>query len=256
MICILTIAVGFIAVHFFKMLRLYLVLMEHRISFGRFILLYLRTTFINLIIPFKLGELYRIEEIARVTKIWQVGFLSVLVDRFFDTLALLCVLLPLDLILRGGISVITIVFLVALFVIALVYLRRTGGVALTRASFRPRRDVMWRLLSIGVPIALQDGFIQIAFIVITVIANRRGLTDAAAVGIVEKVISFVFLVPSSMLSAVSAIGAQNMARASRSAPAKRSATPHALLSALALPSACLRSLSRSQLWGCSRRTRT
>ena len=95
-------------------------------------------------------------------------------------------------------------------VIALVYLRRTGGVALTRASFRPRRDVMWRLLSIGVPIALQDGFIQIAFIVITVIANRRGLTDAAAVGIVEKVISFVFLVPSSMLSAVSAIGAQNI----------------------------------------------
>ena len=84
MICILTIAVGFIAVHFFKMLRLYLVLMEHRISFGRFILLYLRTTFINLIIPFKLGELYRIEEIARVTKIWQVGFLSVLVDRFCD----------------------------------------------------------------------------------------------------------------------------------------------------------------------------
>ena len=64
MICILTIAVGFIAVHFFKMLRLYLVLMEHRISFGRFILLYLRTTFINLIIPFKLGELYRIEEIT------------------------------------------------------------------------------------------------------------------------------------------------------------------------------------------------
>ena len=55
MICILTIAVGFIAVHFFKMLRLYLVLMEHRISFGRFILLYLRTTFINLITPFKLG---------------------------------------------------------------------------------------------------------------------------------------------------------------------------------------------------------
>ena len=37
------------------------------------------------------------------------------------------------------------------------------------------------------PIALQDGLIQIAFIVITVIVNQRGLTDAAAVGIVEKV---------------------------------------------------------------------
>ena len=45
---------------------------------------------------------------------------------------------------------------------------------------------------------------------ITVIANRRGLTDAAAVGIVEKIISFIFLVPSSMLSTVSALGAQNV----------------------------------------------
>ena len=34
--------------------------------------------------------------------------------------------------------------------------------------------------------------------------------DAAAVGIVEKIISFLFLVPSSMLSTVSALGAQNI----------------------------------------------
>lgn len=33
---------------------------------------------------------------------------------------------------------------------------------------------------------MQDGLIQVAFIIITIIANRRGLTDAAAVGIVEK----------------------------------------------------------------------
>lgn len=59
------------------------------------------------------------------------------------------------------------------------------------------------------PVALQDGFIQVSFILITIIANHRGLNDAAAVGIVEKVISFVFLVPSSMLSTVSALAAQN-----------------------------------------------
>ena len=66
------------------------------------------------------------------------------------------------------------------------------------------------ILGIGIPISLQDGFIQISFIVITIIVNQRGLNDAAAVGIVEKIISFVFLVPSSMLSAVSAIAAQNI----------------------------------------------
>ena len=69
---------------------------------------------------------------------------------------------------------------------------------------------MSEILKIGVPIALQDGFIQVAFIFVTVIANRRGLTDSAAVGIVEKIICFLFLVPSSLLSAVSAIGAQNI----------------------------------------------
>lgn len=57
---------------------------------------------------------------------------------------------------------------------------------------------------------LQDGLIQVSFIIITIIANRRGLTDAAAVGIVEKIISFLFLIPSSMLSTVSALGAQNI----------------------------------------------
>ena len=69
---------------------------------------------------------------------------------------------------------------------------------------------MGQLLQIGIPVALQDGFIQIAFIVITIIANRRGLSAAAAVGIVEKMISFLFLVPSSMLSTVSALCAQNI----------------------------------------------
>ena len=71
-------------------------------------------------------------------------------------------------------------------------------------------ETMKKILSVGLPISLQDGFIQIAFIVITVFANRRGLNDAAAVGIVEKVISIFFLVPSTLLSAVSALAAQNL----------------------------------------------
>ena len=91
-----------------------------------------------------------------------------------------------------------------------VILKRGGGLSVRKQDFKPLPPVMGRLLKIGVPIALQDGFIQISFIVITIIANLRGLNDAAAVGIVEKIISFLFLVPSSMLSTVSALGAQNI----------------------------------------------
>ena len=86
--------------------------------------------------------------------------------------------------------------------------KRNIGIPLSKADLKPQKPMMSQLLKIGLPIAMQDGLIQIAFIVITVIANRRGLTDSAAVGIVEKVISFLFLVPSSMLSTVSALGAQ------------------------------------------------
>lgn len=69
---------------------------------------------------------------------------------------------------------------------------------------------MGKILGIGVPIAFQDGLIQVSFIIITIIANNRGLNDSAAVGIVEKIMSFLFLIPSSMLSTVSALGAQNI----------------------------------------------
>ncbi|MCI6231954.1 MAG: MATE family efflux transporter [Selenomonas sp.] len=110
-----------------------------------------------------------------------------------------------------GAAIATIIAQGVSVVLSFVYIRHGGtGVAVSRHDFAPDRAMLAGLLRIGVPIALQDGFIQISFLVITVIANMRGLTDAAAVGIVEKVISFLFLVPSSMLSTVSALGAQNV----------------------------------------------
>lgn len=85
-----------------------------------------------------------------------------------------------------------------------------GVMDISRSDLLPQKYVIKSILKIVVPIAIQDGFIQISFLVITVIANQRGLIDAAAVGIVEKFIGLVFIVPSAMLSTVSAISAQNI----------------------------------------------
>ncbi len=98
---------------------------------------------------------------------------------------------------------------ISVFVSLTVILKRQI-ISLKKDDFKPYRPVMGNILKIGIPVALQDGLIQIAFIIITIIANNRGLSDSAAVGIVEKVMSFLFLVPSSMLSTVSALGAQNI----------------------------------------------
>ncbi|MDO4475228.1 MAG: MATE family efflux transporter [Lachnospiraceae bacterium] len=91
-----------------------------------------------------------------------------------------------------------------------VVLRRNLGITLRRSYFRPDRRAMSSLLKIGVPVALQDGFIQVSFLIITIFVNQRGVVDAAAVGIVEKIICFLFLVPSTLLSTVSAMAAQNL----------------------------------------------
>lgn len=100
----------------------------------------------------------------------------------------------------------TLSVIVALFGIR----RHKTGLRLSRQNFRPRKGVLGRILKIGLPVAVQDGCIQVAFIIITIIANHRGLIDSAAVGIVEKIISAMFIVPSSMLATVSALSSQNL----------------------------------------------
>lgn len=99
---------------------------------------------------------------------------------------------------------------ISVIVSLIIILKRKTGLTLTAEHFKLHRSIITRLLKIGIPVALQDGFIQIAFIIITIFANKRGLNDAAAVGIVEKIIAILFLVPSSMLQTVSALSAQNI----------------------------------------------
>lgn len=113
----------------------------------------------------------------------------------------------------AGAALATVVAQAASVAFALVGIRKTKTF---NKNARTDRIAWWdpamlqQILSIGLPIACQDGFIQISFLIITVIANRRGVDISAAVGIVEKTISFLFLVPSSMLSTVSTIAAQSI----------------------------------------------
>lgn len=78
------------------------------------------------------------------------------------------------------------------------------------SDFKWNQKAIKNILVSGLPIALQDGFIQVSFLVITIIANSRGLIPATSVGIVEKIISFLFLVPSALLSSLSALIAHNI----------------------------------------------
>ena len=109
----------------------------------------------------------------------------------------------------AGAAAATILAQTASFLMALKSVRKSVGFSLSLKDFRPHKTILRGICSVGFPIAIQDGFIQVSFLFITMIANSRGMEIAAAVGIVEKIISFLFLVPSAMLSTISAIASQS-----------------------------------------------
>lgn len=104
----------------------------------------------------------------------------------------------------------TISQVISVVISIIVILKTKTGIKIKKSDLKLKKTTIAEILKIGVPVAIQDGFIQISFIIITVFANNRGLDDSAAVGIVEKIMSIIFLVPSSMLSTVSALSAQNL----------------------------------------------
>ena len=86
---------------------------------------------------------------------------------------------------------------------------RSADILPQRKHYRFYKNELFFVLRVGFPIFIQEGLIQLAFIIIQVIGNSRGLIDATSIGITEKFIGFLFLVPSAFLSAISAVTAQN-----------------------------------------------
>jgi hypothetical protein len=80
-------------IYVIKAVRLYLIMLERRITIRRFIKVYMKTTLVNLALPFKSGEIFRIYCYGNEMKSYKLSFLCVMIDRYFDTIPLLILLL-------------------------------------------------------------------------------------------------------------------------------------------------------------------
>ncbi len=67
-----------------------------------------------------------------------------------------------------------------------------------------------KVLKIGFPISLQDILTNISFLVICALINNIGLAASSGYGIAQKVISFIMLIPSSLMQSMSAFISQNI----------------------------------------------
>lgn len=99
---------------------------------------------------------------------------------------------------------------ISVFISLCFILNHKTGIKFSIKDFKLDKKIVSSLITIGFPVALQNWLIQVAFIVITIIANKRGLYDAAAVGIVEKIIGILFLIPQTMLAVMPVLTAQNI----------------------------------------------
>ena len=91
----------FLCLHFFKFIRYYLILLESRIPLGEYIRLYMQVTLVNILIPFKLGEIFRFAMVARQCKSARLSILSIISERFFDTCIIVVMLITHVVFLRG-----------------------------------------------------------------------------------------------------------------------------------------------------------
>lgn len=97
------------------------------------------------------------------------------------------------------------------FFIAILYLKKKGFVFdFKRASFKPVRDKIKRLLKLGIPIGLQDGLAMVSFMFLLSVINKMGLVESAAASIGDKILGFFFMPPGAFSAAIAAFTAQNI----------------------------------------------
>lgn len=116
LICIL------ILIHLFKFIRIYFILLEERISIKKMIKIYLKTTFVSIVLPYKTGEIFKMYSYGKEIDNYSKGIIAVLIDKFFDAIILCSVLIPYEIIRIGNISKLSIILLFFSIIILLVYL--------------------------------------------------------------------------------------------------------------------------------------
>ena len=94
---------------------------------------------------------------------------------------------------------------------SLIYLKKKGfPYERKKGDIKFDKEVLKRILRIGVPLAIQNGLVSLSFLFIMMIVNNQGVIASASVGVVEKIILFMFIPVIALSSSVSVMTAQNV----------------------------------------------
>lgn len=99
---------------------------------------------------------------------------------------------------------------VSVVISVFVLLRHKLPISFSKEQLCINKRELKKVLNVGVPIAVQETMVQISFLVINSIINDMGLNQSAGYGVAQKIVSFIMLVPSSVMQSVSAFVSQNV----------------------------------------------
>lgn len=96
-------------------------------------------------------------------------------------------------------------------IFSVLFLKIKGlGFTLSKKDVRFNKAQIGRISKIGCPVAVQNVMVGISFLFVTAIINKMGLTASAAVGVVEKLITFLFVPATAFGVTVGTACAQNL----------------------------------------------
>ena len=109
--------------NFLKCFRLYFIFVgSKKISKSVFVQEFAKTAFVSLFLPWKFGDIYRAYCFGARAENMKLGVMSVLVDRFFDTLALVTLLFVLLSCTGSEITTLQLLFLLFLLIVIFAYI--------------------------------------------------------------------------------------------------------------------------------------
>ena len=110
----------------------------------------------------------------------------------------------------AGAAIATVVAQAVSVVLALVLLKKKKlPFKMSRKDFRLNRQCR-RLLSVGLPLAMQEFLTQMSFLALCAFINRLGLEASSGYGVACKIVNFAMLVPSSLMQSMASFVSQNV----------------------------------------------
>lgn len=114
--------VSYFLLHAIKMSRYYLILSESYMSLYDLTSLYLRFSIVNILIPKKIGEVYKLYAIGEKIGNYKIALLSIITQIYFDLIAIVLILLINLLVFNNVNKFILVLFSFTIIIASLVYL--------------------------------------------------------------------------------------------------------------------------------------